>query len=236
MFKRTRLLLLTALLAAGLQVVPSPAEAVDGSVTCGSRGKAAFNMVYARHRGLLAVSKGPGPTARDDVSVRISPATLVGDPVMDNAYGLPETGIWTFVGNLPNISFGGSQATSGGTFQVQSTGGQCTGQAAPTGTTVESIRDSHVSCAAGSRVVAWSDGWGNHWVQYRSTATGPLRRVKTMWSNYGTLKMGSLFIDEREVFDVKLFATTSKPPGERPERFLHGDIRCNSDGQDPKLH
>jgi hypothetical protein len=57
-----------------------------------------------------------------------------------------------------------------------------------------------------------------------------------MFSNYGTLQMGSAFINERKVFDVTLFATTNKPRNAWPEDFIPSyNIRCNTDGYDPKL-
>lgn len=235
MFKRPKALLVAAVAVVGIPLLPSSAEAASGSITCGTGGHAAYTIAYARKYGLNTNSQGPGPTGAQDISARIAPTLGVGDPDPLNQAGLPEVGIWTFVGNLANITFGASQAIAGGSLPPNYLDSQCTGQAGWTGTVVESHSNSHVLCPEGTRVVVWSDGWGNHWVRYRSTSGGAYKRVKTMFSNYQTLRMGSAFINEREVFDVTLVATTSGPTNWADDWIPSWNIRCNSDGQDPKV-
>jgi hypothetical protein len=222
--------------AVSTSVASAASSSTSGSITCGSKGHAAYTIAFARHRGLSTASKGPGPTAKSDVSARVAVSNMVGDPDAGNSYSLPEVAFWTFQGNLPNINFGASQIKSGGGYTPQFAAKQCSGQSGATGTVTKSYSAAHVSCPAGKRPVVWSDGWGNHWVYYRSTKGGAIKRVKTMTSNYGTLRMGSLFINEREVFDVKLFATTSKPRNQWPEQWIPSHrIGCNTDGSDPKV-
>ena len=121
-------------------------------------------------------------------------------------------------------------------FEPELLSSQCTGQAAPTGTVVKTVTFGDKTCPAGRRPVVWADGWGNHWVSYRSNPGAAWKRARTMTSNYGPLWKGALFIDELAVYDLNIQVTTTKSATWAENWMPTHYFRCNTaSSEDPVL-
>ena len=210
----------------------APAQAATGYRNCGTAGHVIVHSMFARNTGLhMYAREGTGPRAPYSLSARVNPNLGIPDP---DEYLYNGAANWLFATNIAKAHYGIAPARSG-TYAPSLLASQCTGQAAPTGKVVKTVKLGSKTCPVGRRPVVWADGWGNHWVSYRSSAGAPWKRAQTMRSNYRLLWKGALFIDDRSVYDVKIQVTTTKASNWAENWMPTHYLRCGSDREDPRL-
>jgi hypothetical protein len=205
--------------------LPGVAYAETGYKNCGDAGNVVFHTQFRRDVGAHVYAKSStAPGSPYSLSARVDPSTSGRLPLAN----------WRFATNNPRAHVGVAPGSNGPAPDLMAF--ECTGQSGPTAPTVKSTTLGDITCPVGRRPVITSDGWGNHWVYYRSNPGAPYKRVQTMVSNYAILALTKLFVDERAIYDVKVKVTTTRDASWAENWMPTAFLRCNRGrDEDPVL-